>query len=251
MFSRSLAPCCHPQRPVLGSWLAAAFLLMGMSPWQRIRTNSKPAPAPQVRAAPAPGGLSAPPTTAPPTAGPHTITSSPSNSLRPTSRKRPWRWGGQLDLGFPDGVTAGLTLQAPVPLRLNAAVAHNTISPGVRIGLDWLPLGQTWVVCLQAGHYFEGNASHWASRPNSADSIVLERVSYNFFNLRTGVELSGEHFSYFATVGLSYLRAPIRQVERLLDPSDTGNGTLSLRVPEDPTLSVWMPSLQLGIRISP
>lgn len=168
-----------------------------------------------------------------------------------TAPRRAVQWGMQIDLGVPDGLMAGVTFKPPMPVRLNAALGYNTVSPGLRLGIEWMPLGHTWLLSAQGGHFFQGDASHWASKPNSADGILLERVSYNYFSWRAGAQWQSGPITYFGLLGLTYLRAPIEQVERLLAPIETGNGGTLIQVPDTPTLSVLMPTLQLGIVISP
>lgn len=225
----SLTPFAHSTRGRLQFALGAcwtALWLCGAAPSPEITTPTVPLSAPPMLSAPNPSP--APPRPQAP---------------EPT-------FGVQFDMGVPDGFMAGLAYQLPFPVRLGVAVGHNAVSPGLRLGLDWLPLGESWVISAQAGHYFEGDARFLAGNRNGADDILLERVAYDFANLRTGIEVPLNAITLFATAGISYISAPVQQVEELLDPGSTGNGNTEIRVPETPILSVWLPTLQLGLRLA-
>jgi len=133
--------------------------------------------------------------------------------------------------------------------RVHAGLGYNGISPGLRLGAAVLPFGWGPSVDLDYGHYFEGDANGLVGlvAGNQDDNELLSSVGYDFVNLRAGMELGGDRFTFFARGGFSWVHTTIHNIESLLDSSETSaNGKTTISIPKDPVLNAFAPSLQLG-----
>jgi hypothetical protein len=166
------------------------------------------------------------------------------------AKRQPRKYGAMLDLGLPDGVMASFVFRPIAQARLHAGLGYNGISPGLRIGGSVLPFGWGPSIDLAYGHYFEGDANGLVSMVggvNEADSELLSSVGYDYLNLRAGMELGGDRFTFFARGGFSWVHTTIHNIDSLLDTKDAStNGNTTITIPKDPVLNAFAPSLQLG-----
>jgi hypothetical protein len=166
------------------------------------------------------------------------------------SKVRPRKYGAMLDLGVPDGVMASFVFRPIAYARVHAGLGYNGISPGVRLGAAVLPFGWGPSLDLSYGHYFEGDANGLVGLvggTNKADNALLSSVGYDYVTLRAGMELGGDRFTFFARGGLSWVHTTIHNIDSLLEPQDgSTNGNTTIRIPQDPILNAFAPTLQLG-----
>ena len=157
-----------------------------------------------------------------------------------------------LDLGVPEGAVVSFAYRPHRMVRGNVGLGYNGVSPGVRIGATFLPLGWGPSLNVAYGHYFEGDANKLAQslggNPDD-ETALLSRVGYDYVNFRAGMEFGGERLIFFSRVGVSYVRTTIHEFDSLLTPEDedgTGSqSTTRVEVTSDPILSAWVPSIQL------
>jgi hypothetical protein len=164
-----------------------------------------------------------------------------------TGRKQ-HQWGVMLDVGVPDGVVASALYRPIRWARVNAGLGFNAVSPGIRIGGALVPFGTGPFASVDFGHYFGGDANGLARTfaADHEDSVLLKDVGYDYVNLRLGLELGGERFVFIMKGGFTYLWTTIHHVDELLDSNAGADGQTSVTVGEDPVLTAWAPSLDLG-----
>lgn len=167
-----------------------------------------------------------------------------------TSPKKDRQFGAMLDLGVPDGTMLSFVYRPIRMARFHAGAGYNGISPGLRIGGAFLPFGAGPSISLDYGHYFEGDANGIIGMfggDSREGRVLLESVGYDFVNLRAGVDLGGDRFTFFARGGVSWVRTTIHQFDALLDPPDSSqSANTTITITEDPVLNLFAPSLQLG-----
>jgi hypothetical protein len=164
--------------------------------------------------------------------------------------KKPRMFGAMFDLGVPDGTMLSFVVRPLRVARFHAGVGYNGVSPGVRLGGVLLPFGWGPSLSLDYGHYFEGDANGLAGMfagPTDEGSALLERIGYDFVNLRLGMEVGGDRFTFFGRGGVSWISSTIHEFNTLLASDDPDNARTSITVKEDPVLNVFGPSLQLGL----
>jgi hypothetical protein len=198
-------------------------------------------PAPPL-AEPAPAGvLAVPPITYDPATG----------EAEGRALAQPRKYGAMLDLGVPDGVIAAFVFRPIKMARVHAGLGYNGISPGLRLGAAFLPFGWGPSLDLSYGHYFEGDANGLVglvAGANDEQSELLSSVGYDYVNLRAGMELGGDRFTFFARGGLSWVHTTLHNIDSLLAPkNDATNGKIQISIPQDPVLNAFAPSLQLGM----
>jgi hypothetical protein len=165
------------------------------------------------------------------------------------AQAQPRRFGAMLDLGVPDGVIASFVYRPHKLARVHAGLGYNGISPGVRLGAAFLPLGWGPSLDLDYGHYFEGDANGLVGMfagVAKEDRALLSSVGYDYVNLRAGMEFGGDRFTFLVRGGLSWVHTSIHNIESLLQPKDGTNGNVTISIPEDPVVNALAPSLQLG-----
>jgi len=166
------------------------------------------------------------------------------------STKKPRMFGAMFDLGVPDGTMLSFVLRPVSIARFHAGVGYNGISPGLRIGAALLPFGWGPSLGLDYGHYFEGDANGVAglfAGPTAENNAMLERVGYDYVALRAGMEFGGDRFTFFVRGGVSWLRMTIHELDSLIDGDDpSAGGNTTITVNQDPVLTAFGPSLQLG-----
>jgi hypothetical protein len=137
-----------------------------------------------------------------------------------------------MDLGVPDGAALGLVVRPRFDwLRIGAAATHNTMAPGVRLGVTVdpvvFPIAPTLTV--EGGHYWEGPMPMIKNSPS---------IGYNYANFHLGLEVGNRAtFRFFLRGGVSWLDVSTAHFQ-----SASGSGTLG-----DPSYSGWLaPSGKLG-----
>ena len=166
------------------------------------------------------------------------------------AQAQPRKYGAMLDVGVPDGVIASFVFRPIKMARVHAGLGYNGISPGLRLGAAFLPFGWGPSLDLAYGHYFEGDANGLVGMiagPTKDGREMLTDFGYDYVNLRAGMELGGDRFTFFVRGGLTWVHTTIHNIDSLLTPKDGAtNGTVTITVPQDPVLNAFAPSLQLG-----
>jgi hypothetical protein len=162
--------------------------------------------------------------------------------------KKPRQFGVMFDLGVPDGTVLSFVYRPVRVARFHAGLGYNGVSPGLRIGAALLPFG--WGPSLSAdyGHYFEGDANGLAEMfagSTGEEGVLLEKVGYDYVNLRAGMEFGGDRFTFFFRGGFTWVRTTIHEFNALLEADGEANNT-TIDVKQDPVLTALAPSLQLG-----
>jgi hypothetical protein len=133
--------------------------------------------------------------------------------------------------------------------RVHAGLGYNGISPGLRLGGDFIPFGWGPSLGLSYGHYFDGDANGFvgmfAGSANDNTKEILKSVGYDYMNFRLGMEFGGDRFTFFFRGGLCWMRTAIHHLDTLLDQNDP-NSNMTITIKKDPVLNVWAPTLQLG-----
>jgi hypothetical protein len=168
------------------------------------------------------------------------------------AHKKKRQFGAMLDLGVPDGVMASFVYRPLKLARFHGGLGYNGISPGFRLGGDFLPLGWGPSLGLAYGHYFDGDANGLVgtfagSAPDGAGSLLLKSVGYDYVNLRVGMEFGGDRFTFFIRGGLCWMHATIHHLDSLLDKQDSSvSANTKITIKQDPILNVFAPTIQLG-----
>jgi hypothetical protein len=156
-------------------------------------------------------------------------------------------------IGVPDGATAALAWRPVRALRVEAGVAHNYISPGLRAGLTYIPF-RSWAtptLGIGYGHFFERNANpavRQISGDASFDSPLLDRVGYDYEDARVGLELGRKHVTFFLHAGITRVTARIHDLAAAANANTSGDGGSMVTVTSsDPKVTVWGPSVDLGV----
>jgi hypothetical protein len=219
--------------------------------------SSAAAQAPQASALPPPAPalgeptptVASTPVASTPAAGAPTMSADGGATPAPDSKaKKPRMFGAMFDIGVPDGTTLSAVFR-PIDLaRLHAGVGYNGVSPGLRIGGEFLPLGWGPSLGIAYGHFFEGDASGVAGMFGKIDddtSKLLENVGYSYFALRAGMELGGDRFTFFGRGGVTWISTTIHELDALIEPDPASNTTVT--VVQDPVLNAFVPTLQFGM----
>jgi hypothetical protein len=163
-------------------------------------------------------------------------------------KKKPRMFGAMFDIGVPDGTTLSAVFR-PIDLaRVHAGIGYNGVSPGLRIGGEFLPLGWGPSLGLAYGHFFEGDANGVAGMFGKVDdntSKLLENVGYSYFALRAGMEFGGDRFTFFGRGGVTWLSTTIHELDSIIEPDPESNTTIT--VAQDPVLNAFVPTLQFGM----
>ncbi len=223
--------------------IAASSLAILVAPLAAAQTPAAaaaPPPPPLAETAPAPAVLAPP-------AAPYDVTT---GEAQGRAQAQPRKYGVMLDLGVPDGVIASFVYRPIKMARVHAGLGYNGISPGLRLGAAFLPFGWGPSLDLTYGHYFEGDANGLVGMiagANQEDSALLSSVGYDYVNLRAGMELGGDRFTFFFRGGISWVHTTLHNIDDLLEPeAGATNGNIKIEIPQDPTLNAFAPTLQLG-----
>jgi hypothetical protein len=225
---------------VVSSTTVGLFALLGS-------VSSAVAQTPQASTVQPPAPVLGEPTPTVVSTAPASIDDGGSSSSDDEARK-PRMFGAMFDIGVPDGTNLSFVYR-PIDLaRVHAGVGYNGVSPGLRIGGEFLPLGWGPSLGLAYGHYFEGDASGIAGmfgEVNDDSSKLLENVGYSYFALRAGMEFGGDRFTFFVRGGMTWLSTTIHELDSLIEPDAQSNTTVTLK--EDPVLNAFVPTVQFGM----
>ncbi len=184
-----------------------------------------------------------------------TVLSTPPTSVEDSGeagvRKPPRMFGAMFDLGVPDGTMLSFVYR-PIDLaRVHAGLGYNGVSPGLRLGGEYLPLGWGPSIGLVYGHYFEGDANSLAGMfgDPGQGSELLEQLGYDYVALRAGMEFGTERFTFFARGGVCWIGTTLHKLDSLIEDDDP-NSNMSVTVEQDPTLDAFVPTLQLGMIVN-
>jgi hypothetical protein len=142
-----------------------------------------------------------------------------------------------MDVGVPDGAALGLVVRPRYDwLRIGAAVTHNGMAPGARLGVTFdpivFPMAPTFTV--EGGHYWEGTLPMVKNSP---------AIGYNYANFHLGLEAgSRAAFRFFLRGGVSWVDVRTAHFQGAAGTSGSGIG--------DPSYSGWLaPSGKLGFSL--
>lgn len=167
----------------------------------------------------------------------------------------PGRVGLMADFGLPDGMVGAISYRAHGHVGLHLGGGHNSVSPGLRAGVQLLALdrGASPYAAFEAGHYFVGDASDLARDTATSmglDDAELDSFGYSFGNAHLGMRLGSRTTAFYLQAGVSWLRvrATLRETRSL----DTGGLPGSLTQPtvelfSDSAISLYSPSARLGL----
>ncbi|HEY1549458.1 MAG TPA: hypothetical protein VGG28_16640 [Kofleriaceae bacterium] len=154
-------------------------------------------------------------------------------------------------VGLPDGGTLGLAWRPVRPLRLEASFAHNYISPGYRAGATYIMLASwaTPTLGIGYGHFYDRDANpavRSITGDATFDSVMLDRVGYDYADARIGLELGRKHFTFFLHVGVTRLTAQIHDVAAASNTAAQQSGSMVTVTSTDPNVRLWAPTVDLG-----
>jgi hypothetical protein len=165
-------------------------------------------------------------------------------------------FGIMADAGIPDGAQGSLVLRPWKALRASVGGGYNMISKGVRVGVSLLPFGRGPSGTIEAGHYFEGNASAAAAKflgpgiEASAISGPLQRVGYDFVNAHLGLDFGYKRATFYLHGGMSYVRSQVHDLDALVQSNPSINGQdmngLQVSIP-GATIKYIGPSFKVGL----
>jgi hypothetical protein len=154
-------------------------------------------------------------------------------------------------VGLPDGGTLGLAWRPVRPLRLEASFAHNYVSPGYRGGVTYIVLDSwaTPTLGVGYGHFYDRDANpaiRTITGDSTFDSVMLDRVGYDYADARIGVELGRKHFTFFLHAGVTRLTAQIHDVAQASNTAAQQSGSMVTVTSTDPNIRLWAPTVDLG-----
>ena len=158
-------------------------------------------------------------------AEPTNITNQPHNN----------NFGGQLDVGAPDGIAIGFVARPNVNwLRLELAGTYNLMATGVRVGATIDPI-KFWIA---PSFTFEGGLTGKGTPPGTSN---FPPIGYDYLNFHPGIELgSRDGCRFFIHGGFTYLHATTENFQQSVGNSNTF-------IVGNPTVSGWIfPSAKIG-----
>jgi hypothetical protein len=174
----------------------------------------------------------------------------------PAAPSLPWL-GIMADAGIPDGLQGSLVLRPWKALRASVGGGYNMISKGVRVGVTLLPFGRGPSGTLEAGRYFEGDATSAAAKffgpgiEGSAFGPSLQRIGYDFANAHLGLDFGYKRVTFYIHGGMSYVHAQVHHVDTLINSSPSINGQnangLEISVPQGASVTYIGPSGKIGL----
>ena len=158
--------------------------------------------------------------------------------------------GVMADVGVPDGAVASLVVRPIRALRLEAGIADNIVSPGVRGTVTWIPFASwaTPILGVGYGRYFERDANGVAQQlagDTSFTSPLLDKVGYDFANARVGIELGKKYVTFFVHAGVSRVTAQVHNLDQAAASQSAANSMVSI-TSTDPKVTLWGVSANLG-----
>lgn len=157
------------------------------------------------------------------------------------------RLGISADAGVPDGAAASIVFRPVSRIRLHAAVTHNAVSRGERIGISLAPL-RTWftpTLNLDAGRYRDGDANvlvQMVTGDDTFSSPVLERFGYRYANAHLGLEFGRERVTFYLHGGASMISTRLRNLD-----TSSEDGSTSVTFTTDPSATIVSVSARLGL----
>jgi hypothetical protein len=168
----------------------------------------------------------------------------------------PWI-GIMADAGIPDGMQGSIVLRPWKALRASVGGGYNMVSKGVRLGLTLVPFGHGPSGTLEAGHYFEGDATSAAAKffgpgvEGSAFGPTLQRIGYDYANAHLGLDFGYKRVTFYIHGGMSYVRAQVHHLDQVINNMPSINGQnangLEISVPQDVTVKYIGPSGKIGL----
>lgn len=157
-------------------------------------------------------------------------------------------WGIDMDIGLPDGIMAGAVAR-PWPYgRVQVSAGTNGVSMGLRGGVVLrMPNLISPALSVEAGHYFDGNASKLANALGAHDSPLAKSVGYQFVNLHVGLEVGSRRSSFFIHGGMSYVHSVLRHANDAMTANGSADTNTFVSVQSDPQVVLWLPSVKLGL----
>ncbi len=182
---------------------------------------------------------SAPSEAAPPSfviAGPPSPDSAYDLAKAATPVRRHRTFGMTMDIGVPDGAALGIVVRPRFDwLRLAAAVTHNGIAPGLRLGvtLDPIAFPIAPTLTIEGGHYWAGPLPMIQGSPS---------IGYDYANFHLGLEIGNRAtFRFFLRGGVSWVDMSGAQAQ-----NTSGNGSSI----DNPSYTGWLaPSAKLGFSL--
>ena len=163
--------------------------------------------------------------------------------------------GLMADMGVPDGFVGALAVRLHRLVRVHAGGGHNTVSPGVRAGVQVLAWTRAVApyAALELGHYFQGRPGAWMQDLTrdaagmdtmDADSVTIERVGYSFGNAHIGLRLGSARAAFYVQGGVSrvHATATLRQRRDAAAPLP-----LEVDVTSRSQARLWTASARLGM----
>ncbi len=159
-----------------------------------------------------------------------------------------------LDGGIPDGAMLSAVYRPWAWARVHAGAGTNTASAGIRGGVSVVPFTAGPSLTVEAGWYFEGDASGLAATVAGSDgrNAMTRRLGYQFANFHLGLELGGQSVFFFLHGGLSYVRSELHQANQVFggETRDAqGNVVTSFTITSDPVVTAWVPSGKCGLMV--
>jgi hypothetical protein len=155
-------------------------------------------------------------------------------------------FGLQLDGGFPGGAGLAAVFRPYSAFRFDAGANYDLAGFGVRGGASFIPF--EWAVTptlnVEGGHYFDGDASRFATSPGAR--VLLSHVQHDFVTTSLGLEFgSQQRFVFFLRGGMSWIWSGASNVREAVTAQDPNTGS---HVVSAGNVSVFAraPSVSLG-----
>jgi opacity protein-like surface antigen len=158
----------------------------------------------------------------------------PAKASAPSRHHR--TFGMSMDVGVPDGAALGVVMRPRFDwLRLGAAVTHNGIAPGVRLGvtIDPIAFPIAPTLTIEGGHSWAGTVPMLQGSPS---------IGYDYANFHLGIEVGNRaSFRFFLRGGASWVDMSSAQAQNT-GVAITGIG--------NPSYTGWLaPSAKLGFAL--
>jgi hypothetical protein len=133
-------------------------------------------------------------------------------------------------------------------LRLEGGVNWNYLSFGLRGGLTVIPFefGVTPTIHLEAGHFFNGDASRFTS--NAGAKILLAHIPDDYLSALLGLEFgSQQRFVFFLRAGLSWIRSEAQNVKQGINAINPPGSTTTVKSAANAPLLLQAPTVSAGV----
>jgi hypothetical protein len=169
----------------------------------------------------------------------------PAADLREQASANLAHFGLQLEVGAPSGASAALVVRPWKLLRFHGGATWNYVGFGVKGGVTLLPYHGAFVPTLgiEGGLYPGADASRLVK--GTIEKTLLADVSYAYLDASVGLEFGSQNgFVFFVRGGMSYLKAPIKNVASAFQTSNLG-----VVGADDAVATYFGPSAKLGFLI--